>query len=334
MTDDPSSLRAFFAAWELFGDPTLTGALCGALLGFLGVYIDVRRMVFLSAAMSQAAGLCVAAAWYAQIAWSVPAAVASPTNGAAIFTVFAALALMGRRAGQALRSDSVLGLVYLVTAAATLAIGTRIVQEVQDIESILFGSGVAVAPGDFHLVAWMTLLLGLPHLWLHRGFAQIVLDRDSAQVRGLPVRTLDLALVLSLALAVSVSTRVLGALPVFAFTVLPAMAALRVAANLSQALVAAALVGAVSGFVGYLLAFSWKIPVGAAQTLVAAACFGLCAAVGLARRTVLVLQPRHVHGPQCGHALVAHGDHHDYVVDGRLQHPHEGHEDDHGALQD
>ena len=40
----------------------------------------------------------------------------------------------------------------------------------------------------------------------------------------------------------------------------------------------------------------------------------------------------HVHGPDCGHEAVPHGDHVDYLVDGHLHHPHDGHCDDHGPV--
>jgi len=40
----------------------------------------------------------------------------------------------------------------------------------------------------------------------------------------------------------------------------------------------------------------------------------------------------HVHGPNCGHEAVPHGDHLDYLVDGHLHHPHDGHCDDHGPV--
>ncbi len=40
----------------------------------------------------------------------------------------------------------------------------------------------------------------------------------------------------------------------------------------------------------------------------------------------------HVHGPGCGHEAVPHGDHVDYLVDGHLHHPHNGHCDNHGPL--
>ncbi|WP_129673265.1 hypothetical protein [Candidatus Chloroploca sp. Khr17] len=35
----------------------------------------------------------------------------------------------------------------------------------------------------------------------------------------------------------------------------------------------------------------------------------------------------------CGHPLVPHGDHFDYLVDGRLHHVHGDHCDDHGPLE-
>ncbi|VTS01694.1 hypothetical protein [Tuwongella immobilis] len=40
----------------------------------------------------------------------------------------------------------------------------------------------------------------------------------------------------------------------------------------------------------------------------------------------------HVHGPDCGHPAVPHGDHVDYLVDGHLHHPHGDHCDDHGPV--
>lgn len=41
----------------------------------------------------------------------------------------------------------------------------------------------------------------------------------------------------------------------------------------------------------------------------------------------------HVHGADCGHAAIAHGDHTDYVVDGHLHHAHDSHCDDHGPVK-
>ena len=41
----------------------------------------------------------------------------------------------------------------------------------------------------------------------------------------------------------------------------------------------------------------------------------------------------HVHGPDCGHEAIPHGDHICYLVDGHLHYPHDGHCDNHGPVE-
>lgn len=270
-------LALFFSSWELFREPALAGLVAGALLGYLGVYVVLRRMVFLSAALSQSAGLGVTFAFYAQLHLGLSAALASPTLFATVATLAAALLLLVEERPTRLRRESALGAVYLVGSAGALALGTRIVDEAHDIDSILFGSAVAVLPESFTLLLTAAVVLFALHLWWRRGFLQASFDRDGARVRGLPVGLLEGTLLASLAVAISVGTRILGALPVFAFSVLPAMAALRLSTNVPRGLFLATLFGALSGFAGYLVAFLYELPVGAAQTLTAAALFLLAA---------------------------------------------------------
>ena len=132
-------------------------------------------------------------------------------------------------------------------------------------------------------------------------------------------------LVASLAMAVSLSTRVLGALPVFAFTVLPAMAGLRLAPNVAGAAAVAALLGAVAGVVGYGVAFLYQLPVGASQALVAGGGLVLAHALAWVLDRLHHWQAHrhgHIHSPGCGHLAVRHGDHVDYLNDGLLDHRH------------
>ena len=42
---------------------------------------------------------------------------------------------------------------------------------------------------------------------------------------------------------------------------------------------------------------------------------------------------KHQHGPKCGHEMIPHGDHSDYMVAGHLHHAHDGHCDDHGPVE-
>ena len=276
MTGELTSLSAFVEGWALFREPTLAGAMAGALLGVLGVYVVLRRMVFLSAAVSQTAGLGVALSFWLGAPWLPPAA------GATLLTLAAVLFIATDRSAGAGRRDALLGVTFLLGSAGTLVAGNFIKHELQDIDTLLFGVAVAVLPEDFSLLAWTTAGLLLLHAWCWRGFAAISFDPDGAAVRSMPVRLLDLALLASLALAVAVTTFVLGALPAFAFSILPALAALRLATNVPQTLVIAGLLGAAAGGGGYVVSFLLALPVGPVQTLTAAALFAVTVVVGAA----------------------------------------------------
>jgi zinc transport system permease protein len=263
----------FLAGWELFRDPILCGLVAGAVLGMLGVFIVLRRMVFISAALSQAAGLGVALSFFAQIHLGLAGFLVDPRLGALILTFLAASLLRLEPRGRLTR-EGMLGLAYLVASAGTLMVGTRISQEAHDIQAILFGTGVLVRPSD---TAWVmgaaALVFGMV-LWWRRGLIFASFDPDGARVRGLPTTLLSLAILGAIALMVSIATRALGALPVFAFSILPAIAAILLAPSPTSALVLAAFVGATAGVGGYLLAFFGQFPVGASQTLVCAVLAG------------------------------------------------------------
>lgn len=279
-----TALSEFVAAWALFRDPTLAGVLAGALLGGLGVYVVLRRLVFLTAAISQVAGLGVVASYYAALHLGVTGVLASPWlgSGAAALCAVGWLAWVSSRRAE--DADATLGVIYLVGAAATLALATRTTAELRDVSTLLFGSAVAVMPADLWALLIVAFGLGAVHLVLRRGFVAVVIDAEDAQVRGLPTRALDALLLATLAVAVAVVTRVLGALPAFAFSVLPALGALRLAPSLTAAFGIAVGLGALAGGGGYVLAFLLELPVGASQALLAAVLLAGCSSLAALRR--------------------------------------------------
>jgi zinc transport system permease protein len=273
----------FVAGWDmgLYGPPILCAVLAGLTLGYLGVFVVLRRMVFITAAVSQAAGLGVALSFWASIHLGMEI---SPVVGALALALLVT-AIVSLPAGRLrLSRESILGAAYLACWALAVLVGDRIVQEAHDIASILFGSAVLVRDVDVYLVGGVAALVFIVQIFAHRGFVFAAFDPTSARVQGIPVRSLDLVSWVLVAITVSVSTRALGVLPVFAFAVLPAMAALALVNRLRWALPVAALLGAVSGGAGYLFAFFYEFPVGASQAAVALALFVLVVPIRLLRR--------------------------------------------------
>lgn len=277
----PPSWEDFVAGWELglYSDPVICGVVVGLVLGYLGVFVVLKRMVFITAAISQASGLGVALTFFIAIYFGVEL---HPVVGAVVLALAAAAVFTAPAGRLGLSRESLLGLVYLVTWAGAILVGDRIAQEAHDIAAILFGTAVLVDPADVKLVLGVGGGVMLVHILLHRGFVFAAFDPVGAKVQGLPVASIEIAGWILLALQISIATRVLGVLPVFAFAVLPAMAALMVIRNrIRWVLLLASIIGAISGGAGYLAAFFLEFPVGACQAMCAAIMFVLMIPLGL-----------------------------------------------------
>jgi zinc transport system permease protein len=268
MPPEGPTWAGFTAAWSLFRDPVLCALVAGATLGFLGVYIVLRRMVFVSVAVTQASALGVALAFFAEIHLGLTV---DPIAGAIVFALLSTLVLSIDPRVFKLPRESLLGFAFALTGGATILIEDRIVQEAHDIHSILFGSAVLVRPADLAAIIVTGALVLLLHLLWFRGLVFASFDPDAARVQGLPVRFLNLFLLGSVGAMAGVSARALGALPVFALATLPAITVLLLGLPLRVAFGVAALLGALSGGAGYLLAFFLEFPVGGSQTVAASA---------------------------------------------------------------
>ena len=247
-------------------------------------------MVFASSAIAQAAALGVALSFWipalidpsghaaghaaGPAAHIAPSLLFEPVLWAIAASLLATLVFVANPVHLHLTRESLLGFVFLASGAGAVIVGDKITQEAHDLSAILFGSAVVVEPGDLYMVGAATVLLLGGHAVLWRALLFAGYDPMGARVQGMPVRKLNVFLFLSVGLSVALCTRALGALPVFAFSVLPAMTALALTARIGLVFVLATLIGALSGVGGYVVSFRGDLPVGATQTATAAALLG------------------------------------------------------------
>lgn len=269
----------FIAAYAIFRDPIWAGGAAGLALGLLSLFIVLRRMVFLSAALSQSAGLGVALAFYLEIVLDMHV---SPILGAAAMSAITGLILSVNPERFKSTREAFLALLYIGAGGVAVLLGDKITQEAHDIHAILFGTAVLVRHDDFLVLALgaAATLVFVAVFW--RGLLFANFDPEAAVVQGLPIKRLNTALFAFIIVLDAVATRALGSLPVFAFSTLPAVAALGFTRNLAVAAPLAALFGIVAGVGGYMAAFFFNLPVGATQTTVVT----LLAALGLVFRRV------------------------------------------------
>jgi zinc transport system permease protein len=108
------------------------------------------------------------------------------------------------------------------------------------------------------------------HVAFRKEIAFVAFDGEMAQTLGLRAGVWNMLLYLSFGVVSSVATRAIGALPVFAFMVIPASAALLLTNRLWSTFVVSCLIGLGAASLGYYASFRFSLPTGAAMVCVAA----------------------------------------------------------------
>ncbi len=260
----------FFEAYFLWRNALAAAVVAAVLCGYLGVFIVLRRLAFMSAALSQVSGLGVALSFFVGSFFGIdPHGPAVPWYISPVFlalvlscgaSLFLAVPARARRA----HPETLVALAYLAASASVVLVlsSPRIVQEAHEVGELLFGSAVAVREQNLLALAVAALLVAGVHGVLFKDFVYVSFDGETAGSVGYPVQRLNAALYLTIAVAVAMATRALGTLPVFAFLVLPAGASLLVARRLWSAALLAIGIALLSAVLGYYLSFVYQLPTG------------------------------------------------------------------------
>ena len=168
-----------------------------------------------------------------------------------------------------------IGIAYVTAAALIIGVGAKVPQESHAVDDVLFGNAVMTSVPQMIAAIGVSAAVLLLHVLLFRPFMFISFDPMTARAQGLPVRALDAVLFLSMGLVIAVATKTIGAMPVFAFSVLPPAAALRLVGRTRAAFILAPLMGAAAAFTGYYVSFTLDLPTGACTVGTAAAFYSV-----------------------------------------------------------
>ena len=261
---DSEFMRLAFAA----------GAIVGLLAPAVGFFLVQRGMSLIGDGIGHVAFAGVAAGYLLGLSPVLTALVAAVAGGLTIEWLRANRRTAGDQALAFVFYTGIAGGVVLVSAAGAFDV---------DLFSFLFGSILTVTPEDVVIAAVLGAAGLVAILLLYRSLAAIVLDEEAAVVAGVPVRVLNLVLVVVSALTIAISMRIVGILLIAALMVLPVMAASRIAWSMRSTLGLAMAVGLASVFGGLSIAYYADAPPGGTIVLLAAASFLLASGVGAAR---------------------------------------------------
>lgn len=189
---------------------------------------------------------------------------------AVILTVLVAV-LLSRRSGRKDRTteEAVVGMVFILGSALAIIFAQMADKGAHEIQDFLFGMAVLVPREQQWVVPAVGLAAVIVYGIMFKDFVFVSFDPLAARAARFPVGWANAALFMVMAVIISVCTRAVGAMPVFALTVLPPTAALQIHERILPAAITSAAIGGAAAGVGYLGTGLLELPAGPSIVLAA-----------------------------------------------------------------
>lgn len=262
----------------------LIGALVIALAcSVLGVYVVLRRIVFVGAALAEVSTAGIALAiWLSGMSWAQGAG--SHQLMFSVVVTLAGVLFFSEQGGRGLvPHEATIGVTYAVAGAlAILMIAKSASGEAHDI--FLHGNILGITRTDMLVLIGIAVPVLLAHLVFYKEFLFVSFDRETARTVGYRVRAWNLFLYLTLGLVIAFAMQFAGIMLVFNFLVLPAVSALLLARSMRAMFALAVLAALVAALVGFSLSVPFDLPTGPAIIAVSGALVLLAWVVRVAQR--------------------------------------------------
>ncbi|MFW6150366.1 MAG: metal ABC transporter permease [Chloroflexota bacterium] len=240
--------------YEFMRNALLTGLLASVACGVVGVYVVVKRIVFISGGIAHASFGGIGLGYLLGV---------SPVLGATGFTLFSALGmgLITRR--TRLPEDTAIGILWAMGMAMGVVFVGLAPGYAPDLFTYLFGNILTVPASDLLVMLVLdAVVVGLV-VAFYKEFLAVSFDEEFSTVVGVPVQGLYLLLLCMVALTVVVLIRVVGIILVIALLTMPAALAKQHTYDIRKMMLLASLFGAAFTLGGLWLSFELDVASGA-----------------------------------------------------------------------
>jgi zinc transport system permease protein len=255
----------------LFKDALYGSLVLSVVCATLGVYVVLRRIVFVGAAIAELSSMGIALAlWLGGMGWATSAS-SHPVAFALLFALAGAMFFgIGGGARSGVPPDATIGVTYAVAAAlGILLIAKAKTGEAHDI--FLQGNILGITRSDVYLLLAVSVPVLLAHLAFYKEFLFVSFDRETARTLGYNVTFWNLFLYFTLGLVIAFAMQFAGVMLVFNYLVLPAVTGMLIARSMGGIFVVAILAALLASFVGFSLSVPFDLPSGPAIIAVSGA---------------------------------------------------------------
>jgi zinc/manganese transport system permease protein len=231
------------------------------LLVYLGLHIVRRGVIFVDLALAQMAafGTCVSLVFkYDAHDWQ------SYVFSLGFTFVGAILLTLTRSKNQKVPQEALIGIVYVVAAAAAILTLNSSPHGKEELQQSLVGELLDVTPGEVIKTFGIFAAVGLVHYIFRKKFLVISEDPVAAAASGLNMRRWDLLFYILFGVVVTSFVHLGGVLLVFTYLVVPAVCASYIGGSARVRFLIAWGIATLASVAGVFVAVKADLPIGAA----------------------------------------------------------------------
>jgi len=209
---------------DINGQPLLACLVVAGVLVYLGMHVIERKVIFVDLALAQIAAFGVM--WAILMGYDHENDTLPVTLYSLAFTALGALVFsVTRTRHERVPHEALIGIIYVAASAGGLVLADRFALGTEALKELIAGRVALVTPGILEKLAITCALVGAVFVVLHRRLMRISTDPAGAEAAGMFLRGWDFVFYLLFGVLITQCVSVLGVLPVFAYLVIPAVAA-------------------------------------------------------------------------------------------------------------
>lgn len=229
----------------------LTGLITGLVCSYLGVFIILKRIVFMGIALAEIAALEVALGLFIG---------ANPFACASVLTLIGVVIFWTVHTERNISKESFIGFIYVFCASlAVLLIAKNPMAEARGI-NLISGNLLYATWQDVAVLGIAVISVMFVHLAFFKRFLFVSFDKETAFTTGVNTNVLDLLLYVTIGITISLATKMCGVLFVFASLLVPAMIGLVLARRVRSIFIIACLSSSFCVIAGLVLSYVWDLP--------------------------------------------------------------------------
>ena len=266
--------------YEFMCNALLAGLPAAIACGIVGVYVVVKRIVFISGGIAHASFGGIGMGYFLGI---------NPIIGALVFSLASGLAIGGITRRTRLPADTAIGALWAIGMALGVVFIALTPGYAPDLMSYLFGNILNVPLSDILLMlALDAVIIGIV-IAFYKEYLILSFDEEYATAIGMPVEKLYLLLLAMIALTVVVLIRVVGMILVIALLIFPAAMARQFTHNMRTMILLSVILGVFFALGGLWLSYVLKLPSGATIILLGGTALAMSFGISRLRQRKFVL---------------------------------------------